>query len=563
MAVLGIIDGIHNASACLVDEQGVRMAVSEERLNREKNTGGWPRQAVASILRNSDVDNIDAIHLAGCRNPHPLTRWFRVGQKFFRTTGGSIFPPQPGPLLRLAEMAQMHFLGQPFAPTTVPTWLNWKLHQEMPPGLRRKPIKFFDHHLCHAASAYMTSSGEPLLIIVADGVGDGCSFSVWRGENGLLTVLHRQGASSSLAFLFGYFTSLFGLQPFKDEGKLMAYAAQGHARAIELSFPLKASGGEIMGTVPLGRQFYHRFGQLRQSAIADVAAWLQAGAQTLLADLARYWMDQTAIKQLGVAGGLFRNVLINLAIIEQGKPDYLHIVPPMGDEGTCLGAAALRDGRICCSQEIQTVFWGPNDSAVQFTNIPDDLILVTETELTAAVADNLAQGKTVGVWRGASEFGPRALGNRSILFAADATSLAENMTARLERHPVMPYAPLVLADDFAELFDGDYRKTNGFRFMTLAARARTGVKDVYPVAVHLDGTARVQVVELEYQPFLATVLSDYRKKTGKKLIINTSFNHHSEPIIETAEDALASFKRCGLDLLLLGDRLYRLRCEAK
>ena len=551
MLVLGLCDG-HDSGACLVEDGRILAAVSSERLTRRKRQPGFPGEAMRWCLERRGVTprSLDCVAVAerAGRAAH------RAFDRRYRRTDPNLPLLRPG---NLASMVLQNLLARsrltaPLDAAASRRLLSYSLARE---GVAARP-RLVDHHLAHAVSAARGSGLDDALVLTMDAFGDGWSGGAWLWRGGRLSTLRRFAFPHSPALLYGLATALLGFCE-GDEGKVAGMAATGNAAATQPLFAtlFSVEGGMIRLRRPL--DLLRLGGALSGHAPADIAAGVQAAVEEVVCALVAHWARETGAANLCLAGGLFANVRLNQRAARAAALDDLYVFPHMGDGGLCAGAA-LAVAPDAPADGTAAMFVGPPAGP-----LPADAISAADTRTTPldddaieAVARVLARGGTVGIAAGAMEFGPRALGNRSILMPADDPHLARRMNAALGRPDVMPLAPVVREGDLARV-TGD-PPWSALRFMTVTVDALPGVADRFPVAVHADGTMRLQVATPDDAPLLHAILSRYNKHLDPAMLINTSFNRHTEPIIGSAQRALELYQELGLDALVLdGQALFR------
>jgi carbamoyltransferase len=442
------------------------------------------------------------------------------------------------------------------------------------------------HHLAHAASAYYPSGYDDALVLVADGMGETESLSVIAGTGGKLEVLHRIPALHSLGTLYGVFTLYLGFDMMMDEYKVMGLAAFGDRRRFYTELMNMVSlreGGNV--TVPvlasdhslLERETHQgvlavlaeRLGPPRQPGTPveqrhrDVAAALQSTLETCLLHVLRHFRRETGLRNLCYAGGVALNCSANGVIARSRLFDNIFIPPGAGDDGSAIGAALY----VQAHQEPGTVipamsmpYWGTSftddeigavvrartDAVV--THLPDD------AELLADTAAALERGEVVAWFQGGMEFGPRALGARSILADPRDERMRDHINALIKRREdFRPFAPVVTYEAAAELFEIEPGDEMRFRHMLFTTRTRPEHRDRLGAVTHFDGTARVQVVTREGNPRLWDLLNVFAIRSGVPVLLNTSFNLRGQPIVRTPDIAVDTFLRGGLDRLVAGN----------
>lgn len=560
MVVLGIYDGTHDAGAAVVRDGVIVAASSEERFTREKGQGGWPTHAIRDCLgRTGDVD---VVAFSGFFNPNPVLRGFRPAQRRFKLDDGWFWQDDPGPGGRFGEWMQFE---SPFprlrsdsrAGRALTPALRALLGRHVRSEVANAPIELWDHHASHAASAHFTAGHDDTLVVVADGIGDGLALTIWRGLGGRLERLAALPYPHSYGLLYATLTGFLGFRPFRHEGKLTGLAALGDPAAVRVPFPFTGP--------PEARVFTQRFGaplrpwlaSLRPYRREDVCAWLQKGLEDELGGMVAAWMARTGIGRLALAGGVFANVRLNQHVAALPGVESVHVFPHMGDGGLAAGAALLSwaartaDAR---PTALRDTFLGPawDTDAIATALGEAGLPARRVQDLEEQVAERLSRGQIVARFDGAMEYGPRALGNRSILAAATDRTMTDRLNLALSRSDFMPFAPVLLADDAADWMDGLDHVRDAARFMTVTARARSALAEACPAAVHVDGTLRPQLADPVTTPGLARTVAAYRRITGVPAIVNTSFNLHEEPIVRSPAEAIATWQEARIDALAIG-----------
>ncbi|MHB1134239.1 MAG: carbamoyltransferase family protein [Chloroflexota bacterium] len=571
MVVLGLVDSKPSTAAILVDGKIVA-AISEERLSRMKMAGGTPREAISWVMGLAGVTprDIDLVAVAGhmlafAPEPVPWSGWFESRGK---------------PRKRLLDD-----LGSRLAPLVGRTPVAWQAHHLLKraltrdrltklPALLRKvygiaaPVRYFDHHHCHAASAYYTSNFDRALVVTLDGGGDGRSGSVYTGENGRLRQLASVDSFNSLGNFYSYITIICGFKAERHEGKITGLAALGEPIYADILRQMirYEEPGQIRYTVPM----YHR------SAVREIArrlpkdfdrAALAASAQLVLEEVGvafvKYWLRRTGMKNVAVAGGVFSNVKFNQRIHEIPGVEGFSVHPAMDDSGLSVGSAfaALAQQRgvdpARLVHRLSNVYFGMkySDDEVAEAVRASGCTASHEENIHEAVARLLAQGFVVARHTGRMEYGPRALGHRTVFYQTTDPSVNNWLNERLIRTEFMPFAPATLVEYADSCYNGLRGAEDAARFMTITFDCTPSMRATSPGVVHVDGTARPQLVDPETAPDSYEILQAYHRLTGIPSLINTSFNMHEEPIVASPEDALRSFQQGNLDYLAIGNWL--------
>jgi carbamoyltransferase len=569
--VLGIIDS-KPSTAALLEDGRIVAAVAEERLCRKKMATGVPRQAIDEVLRlagsaPSDVDRVAIAQRISVFQPEPTewTGWFDGEQapqvSSFDRLGSSLAPV----LGHFPPAWKMHHLLK---------GLVFRERREALPRLLREehgltaPARFYDHHYCHATSAYYTSGLAEALVVTLDGGGDGLSGSVWVGREGRLRRLSRVDSFNSLGNFYSYVTALCGFRAEKHEGKITGLAAYGKPAYADIlrEFVGYREPGKIRYRIPV----YHRSALRQLSARlpgdfdrADLAASVQLVLEEIGVAFVSHWLRRTGLRGLAVAGGVFANVKLNQRVHELEEVDRFFVHPAMDDGGLAVGGAlaflAAR-GPVPPPDLIGTlpdVYLGPDYGDGEIVRAIEEAGFEPSprTDIHGAIADQLARGRVVARFHGRMEYGPRALGGRSILYRADDPSVNDWLNDQLQRTEFMPFAPAPLAEHAGRCFENLAGAEDSARFMTVTFDCTEEMRRASPGVVHLDGTARPQIVDAETAPDLHGILMAYHGRTGVPSIVNTSFNMHEEPIVCSPADALRAFRLGHLDCLAIGDHL--------
>jgi carbamoyltransferase len=573
MRVLGIIDSKPSTAAILEDGK-ILAAVAEERLCRMKMATGMPRRAVEEVLRltglsGSEIDRVAVAQRVSVFQPEPVgwPGWFD-GQQPIRTS-------------------RFDRLGSTLAPIVGRFPLAWRAHhllkrqlfrdrlKKLPRFLKQHyaigaPASFHDHHYCHATGAYFTSGFQHALVVTLDGGGDGLSGSVYSGRKGVLERLSTVDSFNSLGNFYSYITAICGFKAERHEGKITGLAAHGEPRYADLLRGLVGyeEPGKIRYRVPM----YHQSALRQISRLlpaefdrADLAASVQLVLEEVGVAFVRHWLRRTGLRDLAVAGGVFANVKLNQRLHELEEVDRFFVHPGMDDGGLAVGSALATvieqapRGAPDLIGQLADVSLGPeyDDREVQAAIEEAGHPARREVDIHDAIARLLAQGHVVARFSGRMEYGPRALGNRSILYASTDPSVNDWLNQRLVRTEFMPFAPATLVEHARHCYHGLDGAEDPARFMTITFDCTPEMRAQSPGVVHLDGTARPQLVDAATAPDLHAILSAYYRRSGIPSIVNTSFNMHEEPIVCTPADALRAFEDGRLDYLAINDFLIR------
>jgi carbamoyltransferase len=537
-----------NANAVLFTPEGRLFAVAEERLSRRRFQAGFPRRALAWIEQASGVRLADAPVLVFGNRTHFLPRVL-----------GSLFPSFEHDLFGLPHKLMLAFhylcyLSPGFASVMAAfnrllLWLRF-----------RRPIVLVDHHFAHAASAYFTSGHEAAVAVSVDNYGDGYAAKIFDCAGTTIRFLRGSTALNSPGQFYGEIAQLAGIHPLLA-GKLTGMSASGNPQTALA--PMR----ELFDATPDGRDFFRTFAWGRSAkkppfaALAGIAKPdLAAAAQEQFEDAVVKYV-QAAVRETGrrhvvLAGGCFGNVRVNQKILELPEVDTVWVHPAMSDQGIAFGAALayLAEQRRPLPFRLENVFLGPEPTEAEMLGALQEFGLAYERpdNMAATVAQLLIDGKVVARFAGPIEYGPRALGNRSILYQTTDPDLQPRLNKQLRRAMYMPFAPVVMAPYAAQCFHEVEAAAEPLRFMTIAVWATDWMKQNCPGVVHIDGTVRPQVLGRADNPGMYTILEEYRQRTGIPCLLNTSFNMHEEPIVCSARDACRAFTTAALDYLILG-----------
>lgn len=533
----------HDSGAAIIADGCVRSALNEERITRRKNEGRWPVESIRIALELANVTpkDIGCVALAGLK---PIPRALLMARELTalaRTTGILL----PNRWLYAGLTAK-------------------KLRRHGPAGFPT-PV-FVGHHEAHAASAYFTSPFDRCAVVTLDGIGDSshCG-AVYLAQGGRLTRLRTFSGYASPGILYSYVTKAFGFRPARHEGKITGLAAHGDSNVLIDQFRARLryeNRALVSNFIP--RLFGHRVDAdwattwidelLDSHSREDIAAAVQRHTEELAAAIARDALDDTGCVDIALSGGVFANVRVNQVIRElageRGGNCWIH--PHMGDGGLSVGAALSTVGQ---RVPLPHVYLGDDIGSWSDADLaPHGLVAQRRPDLAAATARAVARGLIVGRAAGRMEYGPRALGNRTIFASVGDATINDTLNHRLKRTEFMPFAPIMTDRAAAQLLKNWSPGDVASRFMTITYAVTAICREVAPAIVHVDNTARPQVVAPD-SGFLADFLVEYGKITGHEVAINTSFNIHEEPIVRTAQDAIRSWSQGAVDLLVLGDAL--------
>jgi carbamoyltransferase len=539
--VLGINAVFHDPAAALVVDGETVAAAEEERFSRRKHGkepvpfSAWelPVEAARWCLRHAglDIGDIDAV--AYSYDP--------------------ALAPAPDDLTA-DEWEGLRTLYARRAPRFLATAL---------PGLDPARVAFVPHHVAHAASAHLAAPFPDASVLVLDGRGETASHLAGRSVGGDLEVLASQTLPHSLGLLYEEVTDHLGFKRSSDEYKVMALASFGdrdrfHAEFRSAVYPCE-DGGFVVDPVDLDRLARRRRpGDPWTADHADLAAAAQRRLEEVLLALAAWLHERTGDAALTLAGGVALNCVANARLAAEGPFDHVWVQPAAGDAGTALGAAlftAHASGDRCLPMRSAALGRGWSDAEIEAALVEADVVYERPRDLAAATAAALAAGAVVGWFEGRSEYGPRALGHRSLLVDPRRADNLARMNAIKGREEFRPVAPMVLTERADEIFDGIHPSP----YMLFVHRVRPAWQDRIPAVVHVDGTARIQTVDRGDEPRVAALLDAFAARTGVPVLVNTSFNTAGRPMVDTPRQALEVAGSSPVDPLVVGPFLVRRR----
>ena len=560
MKILGLNAFHGDASAALLTDGQLVAALEEERLNRVKHWAGLPVLAAKACLQGMQPDRI-----AISRNPkaHLADKLLRVAVRPHRWASLTS---------RATNSARVAQVGQALAAEGI-----------VPPNGQQ--VHFVEHHRAHLASAFFASPFEEAAVISIDGFGDFSSVMWGLGKGNQIQVRGSVSFPHSLGIFYTAFTQFLGFPKYGDEYKMMGLSAYGeprfaekvrhvvrtesdqcrlnldyfthHSKGVEMTW----YGGEPTLSAIFSHKMAEEFGEPRvprseiQQRDKDLAASVQMVLEENYFALLNFVQGQTGATAVCLAGGVALNCVANGMIFERTNFRDVYIQPAAHDAGTSIGAALYVQHQELnaprCFQ-MRHVYYGPEYSDSEITR---DLEAtgckyhkLAEEDLIGRTGDAIAQGKIVGWFQGRMEFGPRALGNRSILADPRRRNMKEILNSRIKyREPFRPFCPSILAERVGEYFEIDYPSP----FMVMAYKIKPEQRERIPAVTHGDGTGRLQTVEREVNPLYWKLIHEFERVTGVPVVLNTSFNEN-EPIVQTPAQAIDCFLRTQMDVLSIG-----------
>ncbi|HET8547552.1 MAG TPA: carbamoyltransferase N-terminal domain-containing protein [Bryobacteraceae bacterium] len=552
MRVLGISCYFHDAAAALVDDGRLIAAAEEERFSRQKHDAGFPAHAIEFCLRTAGISASELDRIVFYEEPFLRLERLLVSALW-------TFPRSR----RQFQEAMISWLGDKI-------WVRHQIEDRL--GVPASRIFFTEHHTSHAASAFLASPFEDAAILTADGVGEWTTTSIAVGSGTDIRVHEEIRFPHSLGLFYSAFTAFLGFEVNEGEYKVMGLAPYGQPRYIDQvrklvrlqrdgTFELDLDYFAFQNSTDrtFSGRFVDLFGQPRRPdadwrPYADLAASVQAVTEEAMLGLARRARERTGLTKLCLAGGVALNSVANARLLRESGFDEIYVQPAAGDSGGALGAALLGSERR--GFVMDHAGWGaeyPNVRDVlraegaAFTKFND------EQQLLDRVVELLVSGRVVGWFQGRFEWGPRSLGNRSILADPRRADMKDRVNSAVKfREPFRPFAPSVTADCAGTWF-GLERAAEHYpaRFMLYVVPVREDRRAAIPAVTHVDGSARVQVVRRGANPRFHRLLETFGAATGVPVLLNTSFNVRREPIVASPADALRTWRASGLDAVVL------------
>jgi carbamoyltransferase len=564
MLTLGL-SNMRDAAAAIVADGRIIAAAEEERFVRTKHVTALPVCAIRYCLKTAGVQlrDLDAVVV-------PWKYW-QVGRRGALALGAMMRSPQ---LFWVKGRRSADRLGHEWKELA---FLESYLHRKVDETHGPQPV-FLDHHLCHAASSFLVSPFDRAAVLVVDGASEAHTTMLARADHNGIEVVKRIALPHSLGQFYAAMTAYLGFKPDHDEYIVMGLAAYGEprfARAIrEQILPHLPTGGFRLNTSLLDfhlarlRIFSPALLALLGSNRApedqitqrhrDVAASVQLVLEETLLHLAHILRHVTGLDRLCLAGGVAYNCVANSRLMRESGFRDIYVPPAAGDPGAALGAALwlnYRRGSLRERVEMTSASWGPEFSDEECRRVIEQAGLSMERlpdeQLCERVASELARGRLVFWFQGRMEWGPRALGNRSLLADPRREDMRALINAKVKlREPFRPFAPSVLEERAVEFFELPAPSP----FMLFTASVRASAKGIIPAVVHVDGSARVQTVDLESNLRFRRLIEAFDRLTGVPVLLNTSFNVH-EPIVCTPNEAVDCFLRTEVEWLVLGNYL--------
>jgi carbamoyltransferase len=557
------IIGLHNSiesGACLIRDGALLEAVSEERFTRIKNFKGAPAESLTYILNKYSIDPQKVERYVYCWYGGDFDRKRYTLKLVDRVLRAMELNPRSADIVRRRAETEFHDAALTDA---FHAWLGDYVKDQ-------DRVLLFDHHQAHAWSAFSCSPFSEAIVFTMDGRGHfkSGSVSVADCEQGVVEKEYLL-TFDSLALLYGQITHFLGYQPHRHEGKVTGLAAFGNPeKTLPFFRKLVTWENDAIVTrlgpyVPFNSNFEDEFvAELSKYSREDIAAGVQAHVEDLVVRFVRHWLkrlDRPDVRNLCLAGGLFANVKINQRVAEIEGVDNVFVFPNMGDGGLTVGGACFVNFVLTGRAKVAmpTVYLGPDYSTaaieVCLNQYAGRLAWARTERRVQCIVEDLVAARVVGLFAGRMEFGPRALGGRSILYHGRDATVNDWLNKRLRRTEFMPFAPVTPEEYAAGCYKGWQPDHVAAHFMTRTYDCTPEFTARHPAVVHIDGTARPQIVNSAMNGNYYEIARAYCERTGERALINTSFNMHEEPIICSPRDAVESLLQDTVDVLYLED----------
>ncbi len=588
MDILGISCYYHDAAAALLREGQLIAAAEEERFSRVKHDYNFPKSAIRFCLEQGGIHGSDLDYVVFFEKP------FRKFDRILMTVLQTY--PKSWKVFRESMIAWM----------TDKLWVRSTIEAEL--GISRDKVLFCEHHLSHAASAFLCSPFDEAAILTVDGVGEWVTGTWGTGRGNEIQLFKQMEFPHSLGLLYSAFTAFLGFEVNEGEYKVMGMAPYGQPRYLDDVWKLVHQNDDGSFSLNMDYFCFHHstdrtfngrfvglFGEPRQPRMpfftkdsgfpkyfgeppanyeevcglnqhyADIAASIQRVTEELLLSMARRLYEQTRLKRLCIAGGVGLNSVANSRLLRETPFEELFVQPAAGDGGGALGAALWAYNTLLGKPRtfrMDHAYWGDSYSAAEIRTFCEQNSICCrhvedDSKLLDLVVERLMRGKVVGWFQGRFEWGPRALGNRSILADPRNPNMKDIVNAKIKfREPYRPFAPAVLAECTETYFElANAARHYPARFMLYVVPVRESKKHTLPAITHVDGTGRLQTVFRDQSPRYYRLIEHFGQATGVPVLLNTSFNLKGEPIVNTPAQAFHTFSKSEMDCLVLENYL--------
>ncbi|MBI2251821.1 MAG: carbamoyltransferase [Armatimonadetes bacterium] len=562
MYILGISSYYHDACAALIKDGQIIAAADEERFTRLKHDYNFPIQAIDFCLKEAKIESKNLDY--GVFYEKPFLKFERILMTILAKL------PQTLGVFRESMLSWL----------TDKIWVKSHIKEKL--NIPEEKIFFSEHHYSHAASSFFTSPFKESAILTIDGVGEWTTAALGIGKDLEINLFREIKFPHSLGLLYSAFTAFLGFEVNEGEYKVMGMAPYGKPKYVEKVYKLIELKEDGSFNLNLDYFSYHyskvktfnanfeklfgnpvlpSFSNEIKEYYCDIASSIQKVAEDILIKMANFLYKETEMENLCMAGGVALNSAANFKILNQTPFKNIYIIPACGDSGGAAGAAFYLYHQILKHPRVfimEHAYWGKAYSnleikdfldlkGINYQNFSDDEVLLTK------IAEALNKGKVIGWFQGKFEYGPRALGNRSILADARKKEMKEIVNKKIKfREPFRPFAPSVLEDKAEEFFEIEEACLHyPLRYMLYVVAVKEDKKEIIPAVTHIDGTARIQTVNKKFNPRYYNLIYKFYEITGVPVILNTSFNLKGEPIVNTPENAYNTFCKSDMDLLVL------------
>jgi len=588
MDILGISCFFHDAAAALIRDGEIIAAAEEERFSRKKHDYEFPINAIEFCLKSGKTTGQDLTCVAFFEKP------FLKFERLLKTAMQT-FPKSR----QVFQESMITWLSDKL-------WIKSLIKEKL--DVPDEKIVFSNHHLSHAASAFFCSPFEDAAILTVDGVGEWATATYGVGKGTSIKIQREIRFPHSLGLLYSAFTAFLGFEVNEGEYKVMGMAPFGQPKYVDKVWKLIRQDSDSSFTLNMEYFSFHHstektynekfvdlfgpprdpkalfftassgfpsyFGEkptdfaklaLENQHYADIAASIQKVTEEILVRMAVHVQRETGLKHLCMAGGVALNSVANGRILRETPFENIYIQPAAGDGGGAIGAALCAYHMFLGKPRrfvMNHAYWGKEyttgevDAFLKEQNIRHTLI-ENDDKLMARVVNSLQQGKVIGWFQGRFEWGPRALGNRSILADPGNPQMKDIVNTKIKfREPFRPFAPSVLVERTGDFFDlSEAGRHYPSRYMLYVVDVKDKARDYLPAITHVDGTARLQTVDQDVAPRYYRLIHTLGDATGVPVVLNTSFNLKGEPIVNTPAEAFSTFNRSGMDVLVLGNHV--------
>ena len=559
--VLGIWDG-HDSGAALLEDNKVIFASNEERFTRRKLEVSFPFNSINACISYAGIKpfNIDVVAFSTFEPAKTISRIFPMQKEsYYKFRRRKIPKPVLERLMRYSKYTVTSIGSMPFLPQINMAYMSRYMAHI---GITTKKIIGVEHHKAHAATAAFPSGMKKALIFTFDGLGDGLSSSTSILEDGELKRVNSVGARDSIGILYEQATTILGMRELEDEGKVMALS--------DYSFPFPFSENMLKEFIKVdGSIIKARYGPVTQYRMLEKVAWgisreefaymVQQLLEVVLTSFVENSINENGINKLGFSGGIMSNVKANMKIADIKDVENMFVFPHMGDGGLALGAA------MHANYELDGITSYRFDNAYLGSSFGDEDIeralkeergisYQRSNDVAGEAADSIYDEGYVLWFQGRAEFGPRALGNRSIIARPDSEEVKERLNIQIKRREwYQPFAPTLLEEDADEILDDIKIKD---RFMTMAYKVNREYTGRLGSVMHVDNTVRAQILGEENKKY-RELITKVKRKTGLGAVLNTSLNIHGMPIVNSPEDAIEMMKKSKTKQLFIGNYSVR------